>query len=400
VTEAELRNRLLQDPVPGEQEAGQRAWEVVRSSYASRERVPWLERHSRLVVVLALVAAVGVAAVTPPGQAVVDRMRESVAGRTPSEPALIRLPTSGRLLVISPSGPWVVHEDGSKRFLGEYDDASWSPRGLFVAAVKENHLVTLEAESGNTRWSLSRAEPVKDPRWSGGGLDTRIAYRVGRSLHVVAGDGSPDALLAEDLAAVAPAWKGETHVLAYATSDGRVHVADADLHRELWKTPRIESVRRLSFSDDGYLVVLTARNARLYGAQGLIRFAAAPALPKGHVLVDAAPLPEGAVLYADYDPKADATAIVLAHCFAPDPCLLIGPSETFRGAGRIGNLTLSPDRRWLAAAWPAADQLLFFRVQRYNKVVAISKVTREFEPGAFGPDAFPRLAGWAEEPTS
>jgi WD40 repeat protein len=392
VTEAELRNRLLQDPVPGEQQAGQRAWEVVRSSYASRERVPWIERHSRLVLVLAAAAALGVAAVTPPGQAVVERVRHEVGGVTPSEPALVRLPAPGRLLVVSSSGPWVVNEDGSKRLLGDYEGASWSPRGLFVVAAGQHQLVTLDPRSGDVRWSLSQADQISDARWSGGGLDTRIAYRSGNSLHVVAGDGSPDIVLASDVAPVPPAWKDDTHVLAYAGADGRAHVVDVDARRELWRTPKIPGLRRLSFSPDGFLVVM-ARNAGLYGPRGLIRVAA-EALPKGHVLVDALALPGGRILYADYDPKKDGTELVMAHCFAPGPCLLIGPSEVFRGAGRIGNLTLSPDGRWLAAGWPAADQILFFRVLRFNRVVAVSNVTREFQPGANG-RGFPRLAGWA-----
>jgi WD40 repeat protein len=393
VTDAELRHRLRRDPVPGESEAGQRAWEVVRASYAARERVPWIERHSRLVVVLAGLAAIAVAAVTPPGQAVVDRVREGVAGRSPSEPALVRLPAPGGLLVVSETGPWVVNEDGSKRLLGDYEDASWSPRGRFVVATREHQLVTLEPESGDVRWSLSRSDQIRDARWSGGGLDTRIAYRSGSSLHVVAGDGSPDIVLAPDVAPVAPAWKDDSHVLSYAGADGRAHVVDVDARRELWRTPKILDIRRLSFSPDGSLVVLTRRNAGLYRPRGLIRLAA-EALPKGDVLVDAVALPGAWVLYADYDPKKDATELVIAQCFAPGPCILIGPSEVFRGAGRIGNLTLSPDGRWLAAAWPAADQILFFRVLRFNRVVPVSNVTREFQPGANG-QGFPRLAGWA-----
>jgi len=398
VTEAELRNRLLQEPVPGEHESGERAWEVVRSSYAARERIPWLERHSRLVVVLAVAAALVVGGVSPPGQAVVERVRDEVAGRTPSEPALVRLPARGRLLVVSGSGPWVVQQDGSKRLLGDYDDASWSPRGLFVVAAQGERLVTVEPESGEVRWSLSRTEPIRAPRWSGGGPDTRIAYRAGSALHVVAGDGSPDALLANDVAPIAPAWKANSHVLAYASRrDRRVHVVDVDARRELWTTPRVAGLRRITFSPDGFLVVLTSRNAGLYGRRGLIRLAAESALPKGHVLLDASPLPGGRVLYADYDPKADATALVLAHCFAPGPCLLIGPSEVFRGPGQIGNLTLSPDGRWLAAAWPTADQILFSRVLRFDKVVLASNIRREFGSGASTPREFPRMAGWIED---
>jgi hypothetical protein len=397
VTEAELRNRLLQDPVPGEQEAGQHAWEVVRSSYALRERVPWIERHSRLVVVLAVVAAVGVAAVTPPGRAVVDRMRESVAERTPSEPALIRLPTTGRLLVVSASGPWVVHQDGSKRLLGDYDDASWSPRGLFVVAAQGKRLVTVEPQSGDVRWSLSRTEPIRDPRWSGGGLDTRIAYRAGSSLHVVAGDGSPDVVLAQDIAPLAPAWKGASHVLAYASHDGRVHVIDLDARSELWTTPRIARVRRLAFSPDGHLVVLTAREIRLYQAGRRTLF---EKVGRQHLLLDVAVAPGGGVVFADYDQKANATDLVRSSCSTSGACLLIPNTQLFRGAGRIGNLTISPNGRWLLAGWPDADQLLFFRLPRVGKVVTVDDVRREFEPGASTPREFPRTAGWVGDATN
>jgi hypothetical protein len=393
MNESELSRRLARDPVPSEDEAAERAWEVVRADFATRERIHWPRRHRGALVVAFAAAALVVAALTPPGRAVVDQFRD-VVGRTSSEPVLIRLPSPGRLLVVSGSGAWVVRQDGSKRFLGHYDDASWSPRGLFVVAVQRNQLVTLDPENGDVRWSLPRAERIKDPRWSGGGADTRIAYRAGRTLHVVAGDGSPDAVLADNVAPVAPAWQADSHVLAYATGDGRVHVVDADARREFWTTPRISGLRRIKFATRGRLVLLTRKNAGLYGPRRLIRLAAAPALPKGHVLLDAMPLPGGRVLYADYDPASDATAIVLAHCFAPGPCLLIGPSEVFRGPGRTGNLTLSPNGRWLAVGWPAADQLLFFRVVRFHNLETVSNLSREFE-GATGGGAFPRLAGWA-----
>lgn len=392
--ETELRSRLLDDPVPDELEAGDRAWRVVRAAYSTRERRAWIERHPRLVVVLAVAAALAVAGVTPPGRALVERVRDEVAGEKPSEPALVSLPAPGRLLVNSAQGAWVVQEDGSKRLLGDYDDASWSPSGLFVVATKGARLVTLEPGSGDVRWSIARPEPIQNPRWSGGAPDTRIAYRSGSSLHVVAGDGSPDAVVATEVAAVAPAWKGESHVLAYADRAGRVHVVDADARRELWRTPPIAGVHALTFTADGVLALLTSRGADLYGRHGRID-GGLPGLPKGHVLLDAAALPDGRVVYSDYDAQADQTALVLAHCFRRPPCPLIGPRQVFQGAGRIANLTLSPGNRWLLAGWAGADQLLFFRLPRVGKFVAVDDVRREFDPGGTGDGAFPRLAGWA-----
>ena len=202
--------------------------------------------------------AIVVAALTPPGMAVVDRFRDAV-GREPSQPALVKLPAPGRLLVLSPEGPWVVQEDGSKRLLGDYEDASWSPRGLFVIATRGRQLVALDSESGEPRWSLSRTEPVRDPRWSGGGLDTRIAYRAGDTLHIVAGDGSPDAVVADGVAPIAPAWKPDSHVLAYADAAGRVHVVDADTRRQLWRTRTVKGVRELAFSGNRLAVSTSTR---------------------------------------------------------------------------------------------------------------------------------------------
>jgi hypothetical protein len=392
MTESEVSRRLAREPVPGEDEAADRAWEIIRAAFATRDRVPRPTHRWRAVLVVALLAALVVAAVTPPGRAVVEKIREAVGTNT-SEPTLVRLPAQGRLLVLSDQGPWVVRQDGLKRFLGDYTDASWSPRGRYVVAAQDNQLVALDPESGDVRWKLPRPA-VRDPRWSGGGLDTRIAYRAGDSLHVVAGDGSPDAVLAPKVAPVAPAWKPDSHVLAFAGIDGRVHVVDVDSGRELSRTPRIDGIRRLGFSGR-LLVVLTGRNARLYGPHRLIRLAASPALPKGHVLLDATPLPGGRVLYADYDPAADATSIVLASCFAPGPCLLIGPSRVFQGPGRIGTFTLSPDGHWLVAGWPESDQFLFFNTRRLNKVVFVPNVTREFAPGGATGGPFPRIAGWA-----
>jgi hypothetical protein len=105
VNDAELRRLLGDEPAPGEEEAGGRAWPIVRAAHAERVRVPWIERHSRLVIAVALLAALAVAAVTPPGRAVVDTVRESVGEEAPPENAFDRVPGGGRLLVQSASGP-------------------------------------------------------------------------------------------------------------------------------------------------------------------------------------------------------------------------------------------------------------------------------------------------------
>ena len=69
-------------------------------------------------------------------------------------------------------------------------------------------------------------------------------------------------------------------------------------------------------------------------------------------------------------------------------------ARMFEGPGRIENLVSSPDRTWVAAGWPAADQFLFFKPAALGKVKAVSNVTAEFSPGGAAA-AFPVIAGWA-----
>ena len=386
-----VRQALRQAPLPEEAGAADRAWALVARAYESREPVGWTRRHRGPLVALVAAGAVLVAALCPPGMAVVDRFRDAV-GREPSQPALVELPAPGRLLVLSSEGPWVVQEDGSKRLLGNYEGASWSPTGLFVVATRGRQLVALEPENGEPRWSLSRTEPVGDPRWSGGGLDTRIAYRAGDTLHVVAGDGSPDAVVADGVAPLAPAWMSDTHVLAYADGKGRVHVVDADTHRQLWRTGAVRAVRELAFFRNR-LVVTTASRVVVFRRGKETPFLR---VQTGHVLLDTALLPDGGVLYADYDPRADSTALLRSDCTVGGACLLMPDTRMFEGPGRISNLVTSPDLTWVAAGWPAADQFLFFKAapRRLGKVEAVSNVTAEFAPGG-GRAAFPVILGWA-----
>jgi hypothetical protein len=392
VTESEVRQRLRGEPAPGEEEAGERAWSVVRVAHAERARVPWIERHSRLVIVLAALAALAVAAVTPPGRAVVDTVRNTVGAEPPPENAFDRIPGGGRLLVLSASGPWVVHDDGSKRLLGDYEDAAWSPRGLFVVATQGGRLIALDPDSGDVRWSLSRSERVADPRWSGGGLDTRIAYRAGSSLHVVAGDGAPDSLLANDVLPVAPAWRPDSHVLAYAGGDEHIHVVDVDSRRELWRTPRVEGTRQILF-DGKRVLAVTAREIWIFGPHMRTLF---ERVARGHTILSVALVPVHGVVLADYDEAANATELVVSTCTTSAACLLIPDIHAYRGAGRVSDLTSSPDGRWFAAASPNADQFLFFRrLPQLGKVVSVSDVTREFGPSGSGAESFPRVAGWA-----
>src|SRR5437762_2067872 len=78
-----------------------------------------------------------------PRGAVLHSLRKAI-GVQHAQPALFRLPAPGRLLVQSVEGPWVVQPDGSKRLLGPYLEAAWSPHGLFVAVTKPDELAAVE----------------------------------------------------------------------------------------------------------------------------------------------------------------------------------------------------------------------------------------------------------------
>jgi hypothetical protein len=162
---------------------------------------------------------------------VLDELREAVRVEK-AQPALFSLPATGRLLVVADSGAWVVGEDGSKRLLGPYQEASWSPFGRFVVASRRNELVALTPE-GKVRWSLARPD-VRFARWGGSRTDTRVAYFSGSELRVVGGDGKGDRLLDGNAAPRAPRWRaGRPHVLVYLHRDGRLRAVDVDTGKVL-----------------------------------------------------------------------------------------------------------------------------------------------------------------------
>jgi hypothetical protein len=216
-------------PLPGGAE--ERAWQVARAAFEEREPARPQRKAWRPVAVLAAAAVVAGAVASPPGQAVLDSIREAV-GIERAQPALFSLPAPGRLLVESTDGVWVVQADGSKRLLGDWLEASWSPFGRFVVVARANELAAVEPD-GDVHWSLARPN-VRFPRWAGDRIDTRIAYLSGTSLRVVAGDGAGDRLLRRNVAAAAPAWlPDERFRLAYTDRAGRTIVVDADTGRVL-----------------------------------------------------------------------------------------------------------------------------------------------------------------------
>jgi len=137
----------------------ERTWSVLESAFAGRATVPPRRPlQLRPVVAVAIVVALLAAAFSSPGMAVLDRIRKTV-GIEHAAPALFSLPSSGKLLVRTDTGVWVVQQSGSKRFLGRYRTASWSPFGRFVVATRANELSAL-APDGRVHWTLVRPRRV------------------------------------------------------------------------------------------------------------------------------------------------------------------------------------------------------------------------------------------------
>jgi hypothetical protein len=391
VSERKIRRALLATVPPDEIGAQRRAWRIVRTAYSERVPSPWPVRHKRPLAAASVGVALLLAALSPPGRAVIRDARdavgtEKVVGVPQSKPALFSLPAQGRVLVSAPSGVWVVSADGSRRNLGAYDEATWSPHGLHVGAAKRNQLAALTPR-GELRWVLSRRR-VRHPRWAPSGF--RIAYLSGNSLRVVAGDKTGDGRI--DLARdVAPAWKpGQEHVLAYVDRGGTVNVIATDSRQTLWTAGgSAASPMQIEWSADGRRLLAVRR---LAGRFALIVFDA-----NGRRL-QTLEFP-GQPLGAAFAPKGHRVAVIRrvgprSELLVVDADALRRQQTVFRGLGRFSDIAWSPTGRWLLLGWPSADQWLFVRSTDVKKIDAFSSVAAQFDPGNTRPGAFPKVEGW------
>ncbi len=385
-SEQEVHEALRQVRVPEESEAAARAWELVRAAEVERESDPSPRRLRRRGLQLALVVGVVAALVSPAGAAVRHWVADTVApGVEHAHPALTSLPSGGSLLVQSAGGSWIVHADGSKRLLGSFDGATWSPHGLYVAATSRHELATVDP-AGEVRWTLDRGGPVRLPSWNGPD-GFRLAYLNGSSLRVVNGDGSDDHLLEPRVAAIAPAWKpGRSYVLAFAKRDGRVEAVRTDSGATTFATGPGPRPLSLQWSLGGRrLLVTEPTGVDVRGSSGRLRWRwTAPAGER--------------VLAARLAPSGDHVAVIVGGSVG-SRLLLIGPGKAartiFSGPGRFSGVEWSPDGRWLLLAWKSADQWLFLNRDRPGRIIAIANVSEQFAPEARPEtEPFPQVQGW------
>jgi len=411
MSDGKLSRALWEIPIPAPPDAEERGRRIVAAAFAERKSgrselwgamtPPTSEGRSgrpiaRLALGLGIATLLAALLLSPAGAAVRDWVGDVVETSAPKpEPELARIPGGGRLLVQSAAGPWVVQPDGSRRLLGDYEEATWSPRGLFVAAAEGRTLSAVEP-SGTPHWSLTAAARVSDPRWAPAG--ERIAYRSGAELRIVAGDGTGDRLLARATAPVAPAWSPSGDAgLAYASGDGRLRIVNSETGEVLATAPALPDLFRLEWGAGGAAILETTPQALRLREVRARKVAPGPALGAGRML----PLPPGVSLTgAALAPERQAVAAVVTRwrdrgttsevlVFAPGAAK---PRSLLTVPYSLGEVAWSPDGRRLLVAWPGADQWLFLPVGR-GKPRAVADISTAFSPGERAA-SFPRLEGW------
>jgi hypothetical protein len=404
-----LRDALDEVRVGDEGAAEDRAWRVVAAAgVVGVDRPARRRRHRWRAAQVALVAALIALIVSPAGASVRHWVADRIEPGAPhAVPVLSSLPGHGSLLVDSARGPWVVHPDGSKRLLGDYAEASWSPHGLYAVVTRGHELAAVEPD-GTPRWTLTRPGQVALARWNGPD-GFRIAYLEGRALRVVNGDGTGDRFIAGGADAVAPAWRsGPGHEVAYATERGAVVTFSADSRRRIFATAPSAGPPRPAFGSAGEArsgVSGIAPDAGVLslqwsGARLLVtREDRVELLDTGGRPVWTWTPPAGSrVRSATVAPGGDRVAVVTADGHTSRVLLVAKahPSRVlFAGPGNFAAPRWSPEGRWLLLPWTSADQWLFLEpASGAAKLHAVAHLASQFSPGEPGAASFPSVVGW------
>jgi len=388
------REALGRVEVPDERRAEERARQVVVAAFDEREQDSTASRRSMLrsAVILAAAGLIAGFALTPAGADVGEWITDRVdLGEDDAERRLWTLPTSGSLLVENSEGVWILREDGSKRRLGDFDEATWSPNGLFVGVSDGPELRAVDP-AGVFRWSVEGGAPIEALDWS---TDEgfRVAYVAGGELRVVTGDGATGSTVGP-AASVAPAWQPESdpasaiHRLSYVDPENRVVTVATDSGRIYWRTePYSMPVESIEWSGDGERLLVAA------GDFAAIQDARGEALLKGPIATEvdhAAIAPDGSSV-AVVSAGSQGTELTLVSKFGRSTRLYSSGKAT--ADARFGPPVFSPDGDWILLPWPEADQWLFVNTED-RRVTAVADVARQFDSDDKGDERFPEVAGW------
>jgi dipeptidyl aminopeptidase/acylaminoacyl peptidase len=378
MSEQRLGDALRTAQLPDADAARTRAWAVLADAHASRVPVARSRRRGRVVALAlaTLLAAAAVAVAAEPPRWVRHVLGDASSAR-PARVSLGALP-AGRLLVSSARGTWIVRGDGTRLRLGPWTAATWSPRGLYIAAWRGRELSAV-APDGRVAWTLAAPAAVRDARWSPDGY--RIAYRRADGLAVVAGDGTGPRVLAKSVRTVAPAWRpGEPHALAWVGARGRIEVRDVDNGRVVWRSAAsVGQVRELLWSSDGRrllargarrLVVVDLRANRIHRID----------LPHAATVTSAAWAPRGRRLAVALRIATASRVVVTTSAHLP-------ARPTFAASGTLTSLAWSPDASRLLVRWRESDQWLLLPTGSHTRIPAIPAISRRFG-GA------PAVQGW------
>jgi dipeptidyl aminopeptidase/acylaminoacyl peptidase len=396
MNEGRLKLLLRETPIPGGEAAERRGLEVMEQAFEQRRR-PQRNALPRLALALAIAALLAALLLSPAGASVRDWVGDVFTGGMPdAEPGLTEIPGGGRLLVQAPAGPWVVQPDGSRRLLGNYGEATWSPRGLFVAAAAGRTLSAVEP-NGTPRWSLSSEAAVSDPRWSPSGF--QVAYRSGDQLRIVAADGSDDRLLDPSVGPVAPAWAPwGPGLIAYVDAGGRLRIARTDSGEDAGSAPASPGIANLEWAAGGSTLLESSPSSlrvrkltvNKLATELEIGMAREIGLPASVTIREAALSPGGDTVAALLAPRSTGpprSLVVLIDIRGGSPRRLLSTP------GRLAELAWSPDASRLLISWPDADQWLFVPTDGRGRVRAIGEISGQFTPGRRG-SVLPRIEGW------
>jgi hypothetical protein len=397
---SELEDRLRDYGAAGAAAAEERSLEVIRAAFAAEHRSSRPVRRPlpiRSLLAAALTAVLVTIGLTPAGADVRQLVEDTFTVEKVAEPPL-RLPSDGAILTTNRDGAWLASSGGSRRFLGPYEAAALSPRGLNVAVASGRELAAVD-RLGELQWELTARGPVADPVWAPSAL--RIAYRAGPQLRIVEGDGEPDRLLDRRVGDAAPAWRppqdGEPprDLVAYVGAGGSIRIVDAAEQGAGLEVATAGRPELLEWLDDGRLVVAGDEAVELFSPAGeRLASLPRPARATPTALVAEPGAARVAIASLRIGPEGARSEISL---------LRLEPGRTrasaiYSSSGELAGIAFSPDGRWLAAGLPATDSWLFLRPLEQAKLLrrteTLAGVSARFDGQSAVPPGFPAIAEW------